>query len=159
MKIDRILIAIDNNIFSEHAAEYGFDIARKFGAQVGLVHIIEPIVFPTGSADTLTAAPFETTPVSDPELISIQTESSENVITAIVRKFGDGLEVKQFTEYGPTAQGILDCSREFKADMIVTGTHSRSGLERLLMGSVAEHIVRHSEVPVLVVPLREWSEI
>jgi nucleotide-binding universal stress UspA family protein len=64
------------------------------------------------------------------------------------------MQVTHFTEYGSTASGIIECSKEFGADLIVIGTHSRSGLDRLLMGSVAEHVVRHSEVPVLVVPFK-----
>jgi nucleotide-binding universal stress UspA family protein len=65
------------------------------------------------------------------------------------------MEVTHFNEFGSTGDGILNCSKEFKADLIVIGTHSRKGLDRLLSGSVSEHVVRHSEVPVLVVPMKE----
>jgi nucleotide-binding universal stress UspA family protein len=65
------------------------------------------------------------------------------------------LKVTYFTEYGLTADSILKCGSEFNADLIVVGTHSRTGLDRFFMGSVAEHVVRHSHVPVLVVPLKE----
>jgi nucleotide-binding universal stress UspA family protein len=56
---------------------------------------------------------------------------------------------------GSTADTIIDCAAQFAADLIVIGTHSRSGFDRLLMGSVAESVVRHSPVAVLVVPLSE----
>ena len=72
-----------------------------------------------------------------------------------IKKYARGTEDNHFTEYGSTADGIIKCSTEFGADLIVVGTHSRTGLDRLLMGSVAEHVVRHSNVPVLVVPLSE----
>ena len=61
------------------------------------------------------------------------------------------------------ADGIIQCSKDFGADLIIViGTHSRTGFDRLLMGSVAEDVVRHSEIPVLVVPFEEgrnsrWS--
>ena len=155
MKITKILIAIDDNKFSENASAYGFDLAQLSGAEVGLVHIVEPIVFPTGSSDALTATPFEGTAIADPELIRAQTASSENIIEKTINKFAGDIKVTHFTEYGSASDGILSCSKEFGADLIVLGTHSRSGFERLLMGSTAEHVVRHSEVPVLVVPLRE----
>ena len=155
MKITKILIAIDDNKFSENAAAYGFDLARLSGAEVGMAHIVEPIVFPTGSSDVLTATPFEGSAIADPELINAQTASSENIIEKTIKKFAGDIKVTHFTEYGSTSEGILSCSREFGADLIVLGTHSRSGFERLLMGSTAEQVVRHSEVPVLVVPLRE----
>jgi nucleotide-binding universal stress UspA family protein len=93
--------------------------------------------------------------VNDAEMIKMQTESAENTIEKTIKKLAEGLQVTQFTEFGSTAEGILECSKQFKADLVVLGTHSRTGLDRLLMGSVAEHVVRHSEVPVLVVPLKE----
>jgi nucleotide-binding universal stress UspA family protein len=155
MEINKILIAIDDSKFSEHAAGYGFDIARTYKAEVGLVHIVEPIVYPPAGNDTLTGIPFQVSNVTDKELISAQTESSENIIGRTIKKFAGDLQVTHFTEYGVTAEGILSCSKEFNADLIVVGTHSRKGLDRLLMGSVAEHVVRHSDVPVLVVPFRE----
>jgi nucleotide-binding universal stress UspA family protein len=157
MEIKKVLIAIDDSKFSEHAAEYGFDIARSYSAEVGLVHIVEPIVYPPAGNDTLTGIPFEVGAVTDKELITAQTESSENIISRTIKKFAGDLQVTHFTEYGLTAEGILGCSREFNADLIVVGTHSRTGLDRLLMGSVAEYVVRHSDVPVLVVPLKEES--
>jgi len=152
----KILIAIDDSKFSENAAGYGFDIARLYQAEVGLVVVVEPIVFQQSASttDLISGTPFEANVVSDTELIKAQTESAENVIERTIKKLGEGLHVTQFTEYGSTAEGILERSRQFNADLVVLGTHSRTGLDRLLMGSVAEHVVRHSEVPVLVVPLK-----
>ncbi len=49
MKINRILIGIDDSKYAEHAAEYGFNIARKFNAAVGLVNIVEPVIIPETS--------------------------------------------------------------------------------------------------------------
>lgn len=155
MKINRILIGIDDSKFSDNAAEYGFDIARLTGAEVGLVNIVEPIIFPASNNDTITGTTFESAGLPDPELIHAQTESSENIMERTAKKFAGELKVTQFTDYGSTADGILKCSAEFGADLVIIGTHSRTGLDRLLMGSVAEHVVRHSEVPVLVVPLKE----
>jgi nucleotide-binding universal stress UspA family protein len=154
----KILIAIDDSKVSEHAAEYGFDIARLYKADVGLVNIIEPIIYPQTGNDLITGMPFETTGITDVEIIKAQTHSSENIIEQIVKKFGGELQITHFTQYGSTAEGILACSKEFKAEIIVLGTHSRTGLDRLLMGSVPEHVVRHSDVPVLVVPFKEGNE-
>ncbi len=154
MKIKKILIAIDDSKFSENAAGYGFDIARLYQAQVGLVNIVEPIVFQQTGNDVIMGTPFDTNIVNDTELIKAQTESAENILEKTIKKLGEGLQVTQFTNYGSTAEGILECSKQFSADLVVLGTHSRTGLDRLLMGSVAEHVVRHSEVPVLVVPLK-----
>ncbi|MBC7400051.1 MAG: universal stress protein, partial [Mucilaginibacter sp.] len=91
------------------------------------------------------------------DIINIQNNASKAIIESTIKQFADGLEVTHFSEYGDTADGIISCSKEFGADMIVIGTHSRTGIDRLLMGSIAEHVVRQSEVPVLVVPFPEES--
>jgi hypothetical protein len=56
-----------------------------------------------------------------------------------------------FTPIGLPKEEILNTAKEWQADLIVMGTHGRTGLLHLVMGSVAEHIVRHATVPVLVV--------
>jgi nucleotide-binding universal stress UspA family protein len=155
MIIGKILIAIDDSAYAEHAAEYGFDIARKFNAAVGLVNIVEPAMMPQmgTSTDPILGTPSMGVGIEEMEMLDIQKNQSENIIDRTIKKFAGDMPVTHFTEYGQTADGIITCSKEFKADLIVIGTHSRTGIDRLLMGSVAEHVVRHSEVPVLVVPM------
>jgi nucleotide-binding universal stress UspA family protein len=157
MKITKILIGIDDSKYAEHAAEYGFDIAHKFNAAVGVVNIIEPVVMTetTAGIDPLLGAGMAGNIAQDMEILDIQKNNSANMVESTVKRLGGDMQVTHFTEYGATADGIITCSKEFGADLIVIGTHSRSGLDRLLMGSIAEHVVRHSEIPVLVVPFAE----
>jgi nucleotide-binding universal stress UspA family protein len=156
MTIKKILIGIDDSKYAEHATEYGFDIARKFNAAIGLVNIVEPAIMPpmAASADPIIGMPMQGTGFEEMEMLDIQKNQSENIVDRFIKKFAGDLQVTHFTEYGPTADGIISCSKEFGADLIVLGTHSRTGFDRLIMGSVAEHVVRHSEIPVLVVPLK-----
>jgi nucleotide-binding universal stress UspA family protein len=155
--IKKVLIGIDDSKFAEHAAKYGFEIAHKFNAAIGVVNIVEPAIMPhmmTG-ADPILGVPGQGSGIEEMELLDIQKNQSENIVDRTIKQFAGDIPVTHFTEYGSTADGIISCSKEFKADLIVIGTHSRSGIDRLLMGSVAEHVVRHSEVPVLVVPFVE----
>ncbi|TFF35169.1 universal stress protein [Mucilaginibacter psychrotolerans] len=154
MQISRILIGIDDSKFADNAAAYGFSLAQKFNAHVGLVHIVEPIVSPINTNDSITGLPFGDTGINEVEMLAVQENIGENLVERTIKKYAGDLEVTHFSEYGATADGILHCSKEFKADLIVVGTHSRSGFDRLLMGSVAESVVRHAEVPVLVVPFQ-----
>jgi len=159
MKIKKILIGIDDSSFAEHAAEYGFDIAHTYNAGVGLVHIVEPMIMPvTNTSDPMLTTPMQGIGVNELEIMDIQNNAGETLIERTIKKFAKGLEVTHFNEFGSTADGILECSKEFKADLIVVGTHSRTGLDRFLMGSVAEDVIRHSLVPVLVVPFPDHSE-
>ena len=153
MTIKKILIGIDDSKYAEHAAEYGFEIARKFKAAVGLVNIVEPpMVSPMAASNDPILGTMPTMVVEDMDVLDIRKNQSAQIVDLAIKKFGSGMNVSHFTEFGSTADGIIDCSKEFKADMIVIGTHSRSGIDRLLMGSIAEHVVRHSDIPVLVVP-------
>ena len=154
MNIKKVLIGIDNSKIAEHAAAYGFELAHAFKAQVGLVHVIEPAIMPiTGNVDPMLGGTMQDIPGNDLELMDIQNQASKRVVDHIAEKFGKDASITHFTEFGDTADGILEAGKEFNADVIVVGTHSRSGLDRLLMGSVAEHVVRHATVPVFVVPL------
>ncbi len=154
MHIKKILIGIDNSPYSEHAAKYGFNMGRTFNAKVGLVHIVEPTLMPPNvGMDPLSGSLPDA--IGDAEIMQVQNDMSENLLTRIEKKLGKGIQVTHFNEFGDTADGIIECGKNFKADMIILGTHSRSGIDRLLMGSVAEHVVRQSEIPVLVVPMKE----
>lgn len=154
--IKKILIGIDDSKHAEYAAKYGFEIARKFNAAVGLVNIVEPAMMPQmATADPIMGMPMQGTGMEEIELLDIQKNQSENIVDRTIQKFGAGMQVTHFTEYGPTAEGIINCCKEFNADLIIIGTHSRTGIDRLLMGSIAEHVVRHSKVPVLVVPFSQ----
>lgn len=154
MAIQKILIAVDDSRYADHAAEFGFEMARLCNAEVGLVNIIEPIIMPAGS-DSITGISTEVSMVDESEMVRIQKEAAENTVRRIQSQYAEKIKITNFTEYGLTADGILKCSAEFGADMIVIGTHGRTGIDRLFMGSIAENVVRHSKVPVLVVPLSE----
>jgi len=155
MAIQKILIAVDDSRYADHAAEFGFEMARLYGAEVGLVNIIEPIIMPSSGSDSITGISTDISMMDEPEMVRIQKEAAENTVKRIQEQYAEELKITNFTEYGLTADGILKCSAEFDADLIVVGTHSRKGIDRLFMGSIAEHVVRHSTIPVLVVPLRE----
>ena len=159
MTIQKILIGIYDSKQAEHAAEYGFDMARKFNALVGIVNIVEPAIAGTSAGtDPMMGLPTPGIGIDEMELIEIQNSQSENIVEQTIKKLGGEMQVTHFTEYGSTADGIIRCAKEFGADLIVVGTHTRHGLDRLLMGSVAEHVVRHAHVPVLVVPLKSESQ-
>ncbi len=159
MDIKKIIIGVDNSKIAEHAAEYGFALARTFKAQVGLVHVIEPTVMPlTNNVDPMLGGPMQDMSILDGELTDIQNEASNKLVESITEKFGKDTSVTHFTEFGDSADGILQAGKEFAADLIVVGTHSRTGIDRFLMGSVAEHVTRHAAVPVLVVPLPHNEE-
>jgi len=155
--IKKILIGIDESKYAEHAAKYGFDLAETLNAEVGLVNMIEPVAIPMTStgADEILGTSMASLNVNEVDLLNVQQEISEGILARTAKKYAGKTQITQFNEYGSTGEGIISCSKEFKADLVIIGTHHRSGLDRLLMGSIAEYVVRHSEIPVLVVPSKE----
>ncbi|QEM12525.1 universal stress protein [Mucilaginibacter rubeus] len=159
MKIRKILIGIDESEFSRHAAAYGFDIAHTYGAEVGLVHIVEPIVMPVDTQDGLLGTPFDPNlNLPGTELEILQTERSAALLNQASKEWGTGLEIAHFTQYGSTAEGIIECSQEFNADLIVLGTHRRTGIDKFFLGNVAEQVINKSLIPVLVIPYIEAKD-
>jgi nucleotide-binding universal stress UspA family protein len=79
-------------------------------------------------------------------------KQAEANINEISKKYSDINDIRHFTLEGTPQKEIINKAIEWNADLIVMGTHGRTGLEHLLMGSVAEYIIRHSPIPVLVVP-------
>jgi nucleotide-binding universal stress UspA family protein len=124
------------------------------------VHIVEPVIAPVNTTmDPVMNLPIETgNELFATDLIAIQDEHAKKILADTVKKYGRNLQVIVFEEYGSTAESILHCGKEFKADLIVIGTHSRTGIDRFFMGSVAEDVIRHSEIPVLVVPMKKEDE-
>ena len=141
MSFERILVATDFSDSAQQALEHALCIAEKFGSTLTLVHSWEAPNYSYAAALYL--------PV--------------DVISAIERAAVARLEeaTAQLRLRFPAAQSrlrsgvpweeVLRAATELKADLIVMGTHGRRGLERALLGSVAEKIVRMSKVPVLTV--------
>lgn len=131
----KILIGVDNSKFADYAAKAGFELAQKFEAHVGLVHIVEPAYIPAPVADSTIGMPIEPAinPAIEMEIMNAQDKVSEDILASTISKYAGNLEVTNFTDYGSTADGILNCAKEFEADLIVVGTHSRSGLDLSLI--------------------------
>jgi nucleotide-binding universal stress UspA family protein len=72
----------------------------------------------------------------------------------LIEKVFKGNKVLSFVEEGRPYEGILEVAEEWDADLIVLGTHGRTGLSHLLLGSVAEKLIRHSPKPLFIIPTR-----
>lgn len=147
----KILIAVDDSKYSYKAAAYGFSLARKFDAKVALVQINEFPVTANITGDPLLGDPG----IIIPNLLDIQKESSKNLFKDIIQEFGIGIEVQEFILDGNIKDEVIKTADNFAASLIVVGTHSRTGIDHLLTGSIAETISRHSSCPVLVVPNKD----
>jgi nucleotide-binding universal stress UspA family protein len=138
----KILIAIDNSAWSMKAAKAGFALAHGLQAAVGLLYVID-------RSKEVVNADLGITPAQSGTVL---LQEAGQVIEQYIRLYQGAGPVERFTPEGVPEQEIVNISREWQADMIVIGTHGRSGIGKLLTGSVAEHVIRHAAIPVLVTP-------
>ena len=131
-----ILHATDFSESSELASAKAVDLARQCGAKLTVIHAY---------AEPLMAEGFAYVPDIRPEL-------EEHL--ARVAQGEPNVEIERALLVGSPAETIVDYAREHNCDLIVTGTHGRTGLTHMLMGSVAEKVVRLAECPVMVVGMR-----
>jgi nucleotide-binding universal stress UspA family protein len=143
MNIDKILIVADDSPPSIKAIQYGFSLARDLRAGIVLLSIIEP----TSAIGNVDAGIFP-----DDALITAK-KNTENFLGRIKNEYGSGMDVELITSEGDIQSIVIDAAIQIKANLIVTGTHNRIGLNKLFNGSVAESIIHHSPVPVCVVPM------
>ncbi len=148
MSVTRVLIPVDFSEDSLHAADYGADLAKRFNAEVILLYVVEPIYY-AAPVDMYATSPSLAT------LLVEQRESARKQLAELMTKLEkQRLRVTALLKTGAPAHVIPDTAKRTKADLIVMATHGRTGLAHVLMGSVAERVVRMAECPVLTVRRR-----
>jgi len=150
--VHRITLPTDFSEPSRNALEWALVVARQFGASLHLVHVLaESLVAPPVNP-VIPTGPIPTTPTSSRELLeAIEPRMAE--IVARCRELAVPTESQIVHQVGePLYRPVVNTAIENGSDLIVVGTHGRSGLKRFLLGSVAEGVMRHSPIPVLAVP-------
>jgi nucleotide-binding universal stress UspA family protein len=138
----RILIAVDGGPLAAHAAELGVELATTLGAEIAFVHAIEP---------GLSQAPG----IAPSDLIAEAKREGRRLIAAFHQLLPPTHSPLEFIHVGKPSSEIIRTAAEWPADLIVIGSHGRHGIQRALLGSVAEEVMRHAPCPVLVVRARE----
>lgn len=149
----RILIAIDDSSFSEKATRIGFDLAKTMNAKVALLNVMDP------PSTSYTGDPLlGQQPLVLPEIAEMQEEASRSVLARFGALWQGEQELTTFSQMGNPRTEILATAEEWKADLIILGTHGRTGFDHFISGSVAEGVARRSLCPVLIVPNKEEAQ-
>jgi nucleotide-binding universal stress UspA family protein len=133
----KILVATDGSRYSDTAVEKAIDFAKSYGGELKIVSVVD--------------IPSELYAES-PKAVEDLTKKAKGFVDD-VRKQSEEFNIKTstYTAEGEAYEVITRLAKDEKADVIVLGSHGRTGLKRLLMGSVAEKTIGHSPCPVLVV--------
>ena len=140
-----ILVATDGSAASEHAAHLPVDLARTHGAKLTAVFVVDPYPYmgvgeinPLGFQAYMSAA-------------QQHAASAHAQVEALCKKGGATIALQaRLVENVGAATGIVETAKTEEADLLVIGSHGRSGLARLFLGSVATKVVAESPIPVLV---------
>jgi nucleotide-binding universal stress UspA family protein len=144
-----LLVPLDGSRFAESALTHALEFAQKFGSKITLVRAIDPPH--TIAADVGDTADMI---IKMRELTKKEAESYLQSQSGSLRQQGYDVETEILMGTS-TPQAILMAADDQNVDLIVMCTHGRSGLGRFVFGSVAEKVVRHAKVPVLLIRAKE----
>jgi len=140
----RILVPVDGSATSERALDEAIKFAQQQNAQVEVVHVLEDISY-FDNEDYLNYA----------ELIQTMRGIGEKILAQAQKKLqqaGVVAEIKLLETQGERIASIIATeAKNNLADLIIIGTHGRSGFSRMLMGSIAEGVVRTAHIPILLI--------
>ena len=142
---DNILFPTDGSDGMADAARHAGVLAERFDATVHILSVIDPRNRFESPTSGLSTAAWE----------AAERERAEGAVERTAATLPDGLSVETTLLEGVPKTVILDYIRDERMDIVVMGTHGRSGLNHYLIGSVAEKVVRNSPVPVVTVRLTE----
>lgn len=136
-----ILIATDGSENTSRAISYGIEMAKLSGATVHALYVLDTSSFSSIPMDTGWEAMYELLKKEGKRAVSVVKEAGDAV----------GVEVKEVVGEGHPSKEIILFAEQNNIDLIVMGTLGKSGIDRFLLGSVAEKVVRNSKKPVMVV--------
>lgn len=141
----RILLATDGSAASDHAATLALSLARQCGASVTALYVVDPYPF---------LGVGEVNPMGFDAYMSAARDQAAQAHAQVLKKASEGgapvTVHTRMVEDVAVMEGILDTIKQSQCDLVVIGSHGRTGLSRLMLGSVAAKVVAHSPVPVLV---------
>ena len=140
---DRILVPTDGSELSTPAVEMALDLAEIHDATLHVLYIVDQPVSVSGMGEGFSGLD---------ELLDALEEKGTKATKAVVEQASErNIETTAAVRRGNPHDDILSYATEHEIDVIVMGTHGRTGVKRALLGSVTENVVRHSEIPVLTV--------
>lgn len=148
---NHILIALDGSRFAERSLDPALQLALRFESRVTLLRVTAPEAQPIVVGPAASLANLERVE----QTAELEMEEAEAYLESIRRQWaGLGITGRSEVTCGEPAEMILDTAGAVAADLIVMTTHGRSGLSRLIYGSVAEAVLRRSPIPVLLIPVK-----
>ena len=155
-RLKKVLIALDFDPTAQKVAEAGYLLGKSIGAEVVLLHVVaDPLHYNaykhftvmgfSGYDDTIPLILDSTKELKD-ESLKFLEKSKHHLADP---------KIQVLVKEGDIAESILETARKIKADIIILGSHSQKWLENIIMGSVAEKILKLSSIPLFIIPTKK----
>ena len=150
--LNKILVPVDFSECSDEAFDDALELARRYGAELVVLHVWQP---PRMMGPETVFYPPEGTRQSVIHLVEEEARRQTGDFVAVRAAPEPEVRLTTLVEAGIPYATILDIAEREDVDLIVMGTHGRSGLSRFFLGSVTEKVVRHAHCPVLTIRIRK----
>ena len=145
VSISKVLVPIDFSDYSKSALKYAVNFAKIFKADMFLIYVVEPIIYPPD---------FSMGQIAIPSVSTEWDERAKEELDKLAKtEISSDVNVKTIIKTGKPFVEIIETATEENIDLIIIATHGHSGVEHILFGSTAEKVVRKAPCPVLT--LRE----
>jgi nucleotide-binding universal stress UspA family protein len=147
MQFRHILAPTDFSEYSKQAVASALELAKKFGAKLSILHVVELPPYPVEG--------YVPPSVTSTFLEDLERQASQDLAQVTPEAESAGIEVARLVTVGSPYRKIIDMAEAEQVDLIVMATAGRTGFSRLVMGSIAERVVRTASCPVLTIRPRE----
>jgi len=156
--MEKVLIALDYDPTAQIVAETGYSFAKLMGAEVILLHVIADAAYYSvyGMLETYPSQGFMG--INNVEASKLFEGGLKKAMNRFLDKtkthLGDEI-IKTLVKEGDFGETILKTANRLKVDVIVMGSHGQKWLESIIMGSVTEHVLRHTTIPLFIIPTKK----
>ena len=152
----KVLIAIDYDPSSQVVAETGHAVAKAMNAEIRLVHVISDVTYYTIPYSPIMG--YEGFMVDSSMVLTEELKKEAGRFLAATTKHLNDENIRTQVLEGDVANEILEYAKGENVDLLIAGSHSHSGLYKLFVGGVAEKLLQHTKIPLLIIPNKESNE-
>ena len=154
----KILIALDYDPVAERIAEKGYELGKAMNAEIILLHVVSEAFYYTSQnySPIMGYEGFNNLNVLPAIDVEALRKAALDFLNSSKRHLGDE-NIQTIIKDGDFADSILEAANEVAANLIVMGSHGRRGLDRMLLGSVAEQVLHKTTIPLFIIPTKQFE--
>lgn len=141
--IKKVLVPIDFSDYSKSALKYAVNFTKQFNAELILIYVVEPVIYPPDFSMGQIAIPTVD--------LEMDKRAGEELEKLAAKEIPEGIKVKTLVKTGKPFIEIIETASEEDIDLVIIASHGHTGVEHILFGSTAEKVVRKAPCPVLTI--------